>query len=155
KQAQRLRRARPRVSTEFAPRAPTRSKRRKDRGRAPQVRSIEDAAAAALRVMRQHLELGEVEAALAGHPKASRSLPGWKPPEPDWRTLIEALLDQGFWNDAVLVMRDYVLKLSDPSPRVRLKLAQILIQKLNRPLQALKVLDQLADGSLPASLDSI
>jgi hypothetical protein len=69
--------------------------------------------------------------------------------------LIEALADQGFWNDAVLVMRDYVLKLPDPSPRVRLKLAQILIQKLNRPLQAQKVLDQIPEGALPESLETL
>ncbi len=69
--------------------------------------------------------------------------------------MIEALLDHGFWNDVVLVMRDYVLKLPDPSPRVRLKLAQILIQKLNRPLQATKVLDQIPANSLPESLESI
>jgi membrane associated rhomboid family serine protease len=155
KRADRLRRARPRVSVEFAPRSPTRSKRRKNRDRAQKVRSIEDASAAALRVMRQHLELGEVEAALAIYNKSIRSLTGWQPPEPDWRTLIEALLDQAFWNDAVLVMRDYVLKLPDPSPRVRLKLAQILIQRLSRPLQALKVLGQIPEGSLPESLAAI
>ncbi len=155
KQAERLRRARPRVSTEFAPRPRAKSKRRKGRDATPKVRSIEDASAAALRVLRQHLELGEVEAALAVYNKSSRSLTGWQPPEPDWRTLIEALLDHGFWNDVVLVMRDYVLKLPDPSPRVRLKLAQILIQKLNRPLQATKVLDQIPANSLPESLESI
>jgi hypothetical protein len=105
--------------------------------------------------MRQHLDLGEAEAALAVYNKSSRSLTGWQPPEPDWRSLIEALADQGFWNDAVLVMRDYTLKLPDPSPRVRLKLAQILIQKLNRPLQAQKVLDQIPEGRLPESLETL
>ncbi len=52
-------------------------------------------------------------------------------------------------------MRDYVSQQAEPSPRVRLKLAQILIQKLDRPLQGLKVLGQLPEGSLPETLDSI
>ena len=40
-------------------------------------------------------------------------------------------------------MRDYCRKSHEPSPRVGLKLAQILIQKLDRPVQGLKVLAQI------------
>ena len=106
-------------------------------------------------MFRQHLELSEVEAALAAYQKGSRSRAGWQPPERDWRDLIELLLEANLWNDAVLVMRDYVGKQEEPSPRVRLKLAQILIQKLNRPLQGLKVLGQFPEGSLPEALESL
>ena len=52
-------------------------------------------------------------------------------------------------------MRDYVQRAAEPSPRVRLKLAQVLLQKLARPLQALTVLGQIPDGSLPASLEPL
>src|SRR5439155_24854882 len=107
------------------------------------------------RASRKHREIGEVKAALAVYTKSSSSLAGWQPPEPDWRDLIEGLVDQSLWNDAVRVMRDYVGKLPEPSPRVRLKLAQILIQKLDRPLQALKVLDQVPEGSLPDALEAM
>ncbi len=69
--------------------------------------------------------------------------------------LIESLLGQDFWEDGVQVMRDYVRNQPDPSPRIRLKLAQVLIQKLGRPLQGLRLLGQFPDGSLPESLETI
>ena len=53
------------------------------------------------------------------------------------------------------MMRDYVRNQPEPSPRIRLKLAQILIQKLGRPVQGLRILGQFPDGSLPASLETI
>ena len=148
--------ARSRVSAEFAqPPKPRPRQRAKDKDRSPRVRSVEDPAAAALRAMRMHIELGEVEAALAVYNKSSRSQSGWQPPERDWRDLIEAILDQSLWDEAVRVMRDYVRKLDEPSPRVRLKLAQILIQKLGRPVQAIRVLGQVPEGSLPDSLEAM
>ena len=52
-------------------------------------------------------------------------------------------------------MRDYVQRSAQPSPRVRLKLAQVLLQKLARPAAGLTVLGQIPDGSLPRSLEPI
>jgi membrane associated rhomboid family serine protease len=154
RQSRRTKPVRRLVSSEWAPRSPPRA-RRKRRDGSPPVRSVEDRSAAALRAMSHHLELGEVEAALAVYRKASRSPAGWQPPEPDWRDLVEALLDQALWDDAVQVMRDYVRHQPEPSPRVRLKLAQILIQRLNRPLQALKILGEIPEGSLPEALEAM
>ncbi len=105
--------------------------------------------------MRQHLELGEVEVALSAYRKLSRGASARQPPDRDWRDLIEALLEQGLWEDAAQVMRDYVRMQSEPSPRVRLKLAQILIQRLGRPLQGLRLLGEFPEGSLPEALDEI
>jgi membrane associated rhomboid family serine protease len=153
RQASKLMRPKRPVAVEFAPRARRKSKRgEKDRSAA---RSVEDPSAAALRAMRQHLELGEVEGALAVYRKSSRSASRWQPPERDWRDLIEALLGQNLWENAAQVMRDYVHNHSDPSPRIRLKLAQILIQKLGRPLQGLRLLGQFPDGSLTEALETI
>ena len=104
--------------------------------------------------MRLHLEQAEAEAALAIYNKSTRSLPGWQPAESDWRDLIQALLGLNAWGDAASVMRDDVQRSAQPSPRVRLKLAQVLIQKLARPLQALTVLGQIPPGSLPESLEA-
>jgi hypothetical protein len=104
--------------------------------------------------MRLHLELGEVEAALAVYQKSSRSLAGWQPQESDWIDLIQALLDQNAWGEVAGVMREYIERAAEPSPRVRLKLAQVCIQKLGRPLQGLRVLGQIAVGSLPESLET-
>jgi hypothetical protein len=144
---------RPMVSSEFGRKSETKRKR-KGKKEGPKLMSMEDAGAVALRAMRLHLELAEVEAALAVYNKSTRSLPGWQPAESDWRDLIQALLDLNAWGDATTVMRDYVQRSAEPSPRVRLKLAQVLIQKLARPLQALTILGQIPEGSLPESLES-
>jgi membrane associated rhomboid family serine protease len=153
KQAAKLMRAKRPVAVEYAPPPKKKSKRgEKDRSAA---RSVEDPSAAVLRAMRHHLELVEVEAALAVYRKSSRSVSRWQPPERDWRDLIEALLAEKLWEDAAQVMRDYVRKQAEPSPRIRLKLAQILIQKLGRPLQGVRLLGQIPEGSLPESLETI
>jgi len=149
-QARKTRAASRRVMVEHD--RPARPKRQA-KGTGHAVKSIEDAGARALRTMRLHLELGEFEAALAVYQQSSRAIPGWQPHERDWLELIQALVEQNTWDAAIPVMRDYLERAAKPSPRVQLKLAQILIQKLGRPLQGLKVLDQIPDGSLPEKLD--
>ncbi len=152
--AQRAKARMPMVSSEFRRKNAGKRKRR-DKSKSAQVSSMEDAGAAALRSMRLHLELGEVEAALAVYQKSSRSLSAWQPDESAWVDLIQTLLNLNAWGDAARVMRDYVQRSAQPSPRVRLKFAQVLIHKLARPLQALTILGQIPDGSLPDSLEPI
>jgi membrane associated rhomboid family serine protease len=142
------------VSSEYRAGEKRRS-RKKEKGRDAEPASVEDRSAAMLRRLRQHLELGETEAALAAYQKARRSPMGWQPPERDWRDLIEALLEMQSWDDSVGVMRDYLSELPEPLPRVRLKLAQILIHRQGRPQQALKVLGKIPEGSLPVNLETI
>jgi hypothetical protein len=139
-----------RVSSEFG----ERKKARKKKDTAP-PKSIEDPVAGLLRTFRGHIELEETEAAMGLYRKARGSPSGWMPPERERRDLIENLIEQEFWDDAVLVMRDYLREVPDPSPRVRLKLAQVLIQKQGRPQQALKVLGQIPEGSLPENLETL
>lgn len=117
------------------------------------VTSIEDSSAGAIRTMRLHLEMGEIEAALAVYKKSSGKLSSWQPREPDWLDLIAALLEQDYWGEAAYVMRDYIRIAPAPAPRVRLKLAQVLIQKLSRPTQGLNVLREIPEGVLPAKLE--
>jgi hypothetical protein len=121
----------------------------------PPVTSIEDKPAAALRAMRLHIELGEVEAALAVYKNSRSQLSGWEPRESDWIDLIQALVDQHNWGEAAHVMRDYVQAVPEPSPRVQLKLAQVLIQKLGRPAQGLSVLKAVPPAALPEKLKRI
>lgn len=153
KQAAKLKRTRLPVAVEFAP-LPRKKPKRGEKSRSSSG-SVEDPSAAALRTIRQHLEIGEVEVALALYRKLSRSAARWHPPERDWRDLIEALLGRDLWEDAAQVMRDYVRNQPEPSPRIRLKLAQILIQRLGRPVQGLRILGQFPEGSLPESLETI
>jgi membrane associated rhomboid family serine protease len=139
------------VSVEFD-RPATPKKKPKPAGAARRAKSVEEPRAAALRAMRLHLELGEVEAAVSVYQQSSRKFADWALPQPDWRELIQAVLDQEDWAGAASLMRDYVEKTEEPSPRIRLKLAQVLIQKLARPLQGLKVLNQIPIAELPAEL---
>lgn len=64
------------------------------------VTSIEDNSAAALRSMRLHLEMGELEAALSVYKKSRGRMSGWQPQESDWLDLIQALMAQDFWGEA-------------------------------------------------------
>jgi membrane associated rhomboid family serine protease len=129
------------------------AKKKRKKGEPRPVSSIEDSSASALRTLRLHLEYGEIEAALAVYKTSISKLADWQPQESDWRDLIQALLDQDYWGDAGHVMRDYVSKVPEPSPRVRLKLAQVLIQKLSRPMQGLGVLREIPAGALTAKLE--
>jgi hypothetical protein len=105
-------------------------------------------------MVRQHLDLGETEAALAVYQHYRRKLVQWRLPERDWLALMQAAINQKSWNEAVLVARDYLSGVEAASPRVRLKLAQILVQNLERPVQALKVLGAIEPGSLSGDLES-
>jgi membrane associated rhomboid family serine protease len=125
----------------------------KKKGGPPPVTSIEDSSAGALRSLRLHLEMGEIEAALAVYKKWSSQMSDWHPQESDWLDLIQALIEQRDWGQAAYVMRDYIRNTPEPSPRVRLKLAQVLIQKLARPSQGLTILEEIPSGVLPAKLE--
>jgi membrane associated rhomboid family serine protease len=146
------------ISAGYAP-APKRKERAgrkpKGRGTGSPVKSIVDPSTQALRAIREHLDLGEVEAALAVYRKTTGSRPDWQFPESDCRDLAKALLEQHAWEDAAAVMRDHVRFAFEPSARIRLKLAQVLIEKLARPMQALKVLEEIPEGTLSESLEEI
>ena len=93
----------------------------------------EDASAAAIRSLRGHLELDEIEAALGVYRQSREAIDGWRPPPPEWLDLIQGLVKTRSWDHAVAVMHSYVQEVEAPSPRVRLKLGQLLVQKQQRP----------------------
>jgi hypothetical protein len=116
---------------------------------------FEDAFSAAIRSLRGHLELEEIEAALGVYRQARQAIAGWRPPPPEWLELIKGLIEHQHWDDAIVLMQSYAEEVEAPSPRVRLKLAQLLVQKQDRPARALKVLDQIPADSLPEPLDAL
>jgi len=91
----------------------------------------------------EYLAAGEGKASLALHRRGRQQFrEGWKIGEEQYVLLISLLRKAEQWDDAVQVMVEYLKK---PQPRgtaVRLALAQILVERLNRPRQALKVLEQ-------------
>jgi hypothetical protein len=103
--------------------------------------------------MRLHLEMGETEAALGVYKSSRRRINGWQPQESDWLALIQALIEQDFWGEAAHLMRDYIRSVPEPLPRVRLKLAQVFIQRLSRPAQGLDELREINEGALPEKLE--
>jgi hypothetical protein len=56
--------------------------------------------------------------------------------------------------DSIPLLRDYCRKHAEVPPRIRLKLAQILIRVRQRPTEALRVLGALDLGSLPPDLET-
>ena len=91
--------------------------------------------------------------ALAAYDKAMRTVAGWQPSSPNWLELIKGLVEAKEWRTAISVMEDYLRRAEEPSPRVRLKLAQLLIREQQRPAHALRVLAEVPAHSLPDSLE--
>jgi membrane associated rhomboid family serine protease len=116
--------------------------------------SPEDRAEAATRRLKAHLEAGSTAEAYASYDKSVRTVVGWMPPDADWLALIQALLALEDWRTGVTVMEDYLRRSPKPTARVRLRLAQVLVHQLERPAHALKVLDEIPAGTLPANLEA-
>jgi hypothetical protein len=108
-----------------------------------------------VRRLRGHLDAGEAEAAHGVYEKAVRTIEGWKPPDQDWLDLIKLLNAGELWSASVGVMEDYLRRASEPLPRVRLKLGQILIHEQDRPVHALRVLGEIPEGALPEALNNL
>jgi len=121
-----------------------RSRKAKQAAEAPDV--------VALRDLRAHLDAGETEAAVGLYKATRRKLSGWRPPDPERVDLIKALVAAQAYEDAVGVMQAYLNESRLPSPKIRLKLAEVLIRRLNRPVAGLQTLDALPPSDLPANL---
>jgi membrane associated rhomboid family serine protease len=115
----------------------------------------EDPSQAALRTLRRHLEAGEIEASLSFYKGARKKLAGWRPPDPDWIELIKALLEQQSWEEAVPLMRAYLDESEFPSEKIRLRLADVLIRRLDRPVAGERVLEGVPEAELPPPLAEV
>jgi membrane associated rhomboid family serine protease len=100
--------------------------------------------------IQQYLAAGESAAALAVHRRGRLQFPDWRPDEPQMIQLISGLRQAQLWNDATLTMVEYLQRYTERAPLVRLALAQLLVEQLGRPVQALKVLAKLPPEQLPA-----
>jgi membrane associated rhomboid family serine protease len=123
---------------------------REDDGTQP---SPEERAGTAVRRIRKMIDDGDVAGALAAYDKAARTLFNW-PSQPDLYELIKALHASGAEADSVRLMRDHCRYYPANSLKMRVKLAQILIRDFQRPVAALRVLEEVPPGSLPADLEA-
>jgi membrane associated rhomboid family serine protease len=101
-----------------------------------------------LSIIRHHLAEGDPAAALVVHRRGIAQMPAWHLPEEDHVALITSLRSKSLYDDAVLLMAEYLKLHNQREPLIRLALGQVLLQKLHRPAQAAKVLAKIIPGRL-------
>jgi len=98
-----------------------------------------------------YLKADEPAAALAVHRRGKLQFVDWRLPEPEQVQMIQLLRKAQLWDDAVLSMVEYLHVYTERATLVRLALAQLLVEQLNRPMQGMKVLAKLDPKHLPAA----
>jgi membrane associated rhomboid family serine protease len=115
--------------------------------------SPEQRAATALRKVHMLIDQSDFAAALAVYDRSARTLPCW-PARTDLHAMIKAMQAKGGEAESVRLMRDHCRYYPDDSARVRLKLAQVLLVRRQRPSEALRVLAEVVPDSLPTDLEA-
>ncbi|MBC7854537.1 MAG: rhomboid family intramembrane serine protease [Pirellulaceae bacterium] len=104
-----------------------------------------------LNIIRHHLAAGDAASALVVHRRGIAQMPAWRLPEEDHVALITGLRSRQLYDDAILVMAEYLKLHNQREPLIRLALGQVLLTKLKRPAQAARVLAKIVpDGLDPA-----
>jgi membrane associated rhomboid family serine protease len=114
--------------------------------------SRQERAAAAMRRVQSLIDERDISGALAMYDKTARTLFDW-PSQPDLYAMIKALHAQGALVESIRLMRDHCRSYPGASSKMSVKLAQILIRDCQRPVAALRVLEEIPAGSLPADLE--
>jgi membrane associated rhomboid family serine protease len=98
---------------------------------------------------RSYLAANEPAAALSVHRRGKLQFGAkWSISEPEHVQLIGGLRSAQKWEDAVQVMVEYLKTRTERAAVIRLALAQVLVERLKRPGQALRVLARLDSGAL-------
>jgi membrane associated rhomboid family serine protease len=116
--------------------------------------SQQEREAAAVKHVRWLLEKGNIPAALKAYRKSAGAMPDW-PIQSELFDLIKAFHTQGALVDSIPLLRDHCRLYPANSAMVRLKLAQVLMRECQRPVAALRVLDELGPGPLAGELESV
>lgn len=101
-----------------------------------------------LSIIRHHLANGDPAAALIVHRRGIVQMTAWRLPEEDHVALITGLRGRQLYDEAVLVMAEYLKLHNQRESLIRLALGQILLSKLKRPAQAAKVLAKITPRGL-------
>lgn len=75
---------------------------------------------------------------------------GWQVPEPDFVKYIGQLRRQKLWNEAATAMEEYLRRYFERETTIRLILAQVYVQHLNRPRDAWEIMKQIEPALLSA-----
>lgn len=143
------------MSTRRSSLAEKAKKRARKAAKKQPTRTSDEKAHDALVTLRGHLNVGETEAALAVYKDARRKLRGWRPPDADRLRLIQDLLAQKAWDDAISIMRAHLDEVQLPPPKIQLKMAEVLIRRLDRPAAGLRVLEEVVEADLTPTLIQI
>ena len=114
--------------------------------------SRQERAVASVRRVQSLIDDHDVSGALAMYDKTVRTLFDW-PSQPDLYAMIKALHAQGALVDSIRLMRDHCRSYPGASSKMYVKLAQVLLRDCHRPVAALRVLEEIPPGSLPADLE--
>ncbi len=104
----------------------------------------------ALNKIRALVAGGRPQEAFEFYRKKAVLLDDWRLPEADLRNMIAAFHKLGQWSAAIPAMVEMLQCAPENSANIRLKLAQILVQKERRPAQAWNVLSKVDRGTLNA-----
>ncbi len=115
----------------------------------------EDRASSAMERIRKRLDADEARAAVDLYQKSSPSWKqwGWGMPEADLMRLIKAAHAAKLEVESMPMMFEYARRFPDRADRVRLKLAQFLMDKQDRPARAMRLLEEISPNGLPADLE--
>lgn len=113
--------------------------------------SSEERAARLLAKVRRSLEAGDIEEVQAAYEKWIAAV-GDRAPRDTLMGLIKAMHEREEWTASVPPMRALCRLHPEKSDKVRLKLAAILLQKLERPTEAQRHLEQIREEKLDAPL---
>jgi hypothetical protein len=107
---------------------------------------------AAVRRIHALIDSDDIPGAIDAYQTTARTLYNW-PAQSDLYSMIKALHAKGAEVESVPLLRDHCRNHPQESPKVRLKLAQILMSKLDRPAAALRVLEDASAGRLTPDLE--
>jgi len=94
-------------------------------------------------LIRQYIANDGTAAAWAAYKRGLNQFPGFQLPEQDLLGLIGAMRKAGMWDETISLMVVFLRQYPQRDAAVRLALAQIMLEKKQRGLQALKVLEKI------------
>jgi membrane associated rhomboid family serine protease len=103
--------------------------------------------------VRELLDQGRPELAADIYARARAADPRIELGESDLTALIKSLHASEHWSPSISPMVEYLRRFPEKAQRVRLRLAQVLVQHEHRPAQALRVLAKLPEHGLPPHLE--
>ncbi len=112
----------------------------------------EERAAKLLAKIERSIDMGDMDAALSAYKKWMTAHAN-RPPRDALLAMIKAMHARREWAASILPMRALCRLHPENSAKVRLKLASLLLRKLQRPTEARRHLQQIAPGDLDPSLE--